>query len=277
LATDSYQDFRQAVGRAEEQIDLDRAALMIALSAYPDLDVDAYLARMDQLAAAVAGKSGADANAYRFIAALNVVLFQKQGFRGNRDDYFDPKNSFLNEVIDRKTGIPITLSVLYIEVARRAGLRLQGVGFPGHFLVKYAGENEEIVIDPFNGGEIQSRESLEQMLHGLYGGTVAFHPDLLQAATKKQILKRMLTNLKVIYLRENDWLKALSILERLVILDPTSAEDIRDRGVIYLKLECFRQALEGLESYLGMAPQADDANAVREHVVNLKKQVTRLH
>jgi regulator of sirC expression with transglutaminase-like and TPR domain len=277
LAADLYCDFRQAVDRPEDEIDLGRAALTIAKGDYPDLNVDIYLSRIDQLAALVARRVAGESGAYPAIAALNTVLFRDQGFRGNRDDYFDPKNSFLNEVIERKTGIPITLSVLYMEVARRVGLPLRGVGFPGHFLVKYDSHKEKIVIDPFNGGDIRSPAILEKMLRDLYGGKVAFHPDFLEPVTKKQILRRMLTNLKVIYLRDNDLMKGLSVMERLVILDPSLAEDIRDRGMIYLKLECFRQALEDLENYLRRAPQADDAIAVREHVVNLTKQVTRLH
>lgn len=277
MAADLYRDFRQAVDRLQDEIDLGRAALTIAKGDYPGLNVDIYLSRIDQLGALVARRLGGESGAYPAIAALNAVLFGEQGFRGNRDDYFNPKNSFLNEVIERKTGIPITLSVLYMEVARRVGLPLQGVGFPGHFLVKHQHHNEEIVIDPFNGGDIRSPAILEKMLHDLYGGKVAFHPDFLEPVTKKQILRRMLTNLKIIYLRNNDLMKGLSVMERLVILDPSSAEDLRDRGMIYLKLECFRQALEDLENYLRRAPQADDAISVREHVVNLTKQVTRLH
>jgi regulator of sirC expression with transglutaminase-like and TPR domain len=205
------------------------------------------------------------------------VLFQEYGFRGNRENYYDPRNSFLNEVLDRKTGIPISLSVVYMEVAQRIGLRLQGVGFPGHFLTKYRGNGEEIVIDPFNAGEIRSRESLENMLYKLYGEKIPFHADFLAPVTTKQILRRMLTNLKMIYLRDNQPMKALSAMERLVILDPVSAEDIRERGVLYMNLECFTQALEDLRTYLRLAPEAQDAGAVRQQIVNLTKQVAQIH
>jgi regulator of sirC expression with transglutaminase-like and TPR domain len=277
LTTDLYQDFRQAVGRPEDKIDLGRAALTIAIADYSDLDISGYLSRIDELAARVRARLGADPNVYRSIAVLNGVLFQEYGLRGNRENYFDPRNSFLNEVLDRKTGIPISLSVLYMEVAQRIGLTLQGVGFPGHFLTKYRGNDEEIVIDPFYEGEIRSRESLENMLYKLYGGKCPFHSDFLEPVTKKQILRRMLTNLKMIYLRDNHPMKALSAMERLVILDPASAEDIRDRGVLYLKLECFKQALADLETYLRLGPQAEDASAVREQVIKLTKQVAQIH
>jgi len=277
VSTDPYRDFRQAVDRPEDKIDLGRAALTIALTDYPNLDVLDYLARIDQLAGEVASRLDSEADIYRSMAALNYVLFKQHGFHGNRKDYFDPKNSFLNEVIERKTGIPITLSVLYMEVARRVGLALDGVGFPGNFLVKCVGDGEEIVIDPFDGGEIKSRADIDKMLFNLYGGKVAFHSDLLAPSTKRDILKRMLANLKAIYINENDLVKSLSVLDRVLILDPASAEDARDRGVVYLRLECYAQAREDFETYLRLRPDADDAILVREQLVRLAKEVTRIH
>jgi regulator of sirC expression with transglutaminase-like and TPR domain len=276
MADDRYEDFRRAVGCSDERVDLARAALAIASDDYHNLPASDYLSRIDTLAVEVAERVGADSSVYRCITGLNDVLFQRHGYRGNRAEYFDPKNSFLNEVMDRKKGIPITLSVLYMEVGQRIGLPLHGVGFPGHFLVKYLDNEQEIVIDPFNSGEIQSKAGLENLLRQLYGRAVPLHPHLLEPVTKKQIIRRMLNNLKSIYLRANDFLKGLSMVERLVILDP-AAEDIRDRGVIYLKLECFRQALEDLERYLRLVPDAEDAMAVKEQVVKLAKQVSQIH
>jgi regulator of sirC expression with transglutaminase-like and TPR domain len=277
LTNDPYKDFRQAVDREETTIDLGKAALTIAVSDYPNLDIAAYLSRIDALATTAAGRLGSDADVYRSIATLNFVLFQEHGFCGNRKDYFDPKNSFLNEVLDRKTGIPISLSVLYIEVAKRIGLSLRGVGFPGHFLVKHVGDEEEIVIDPFNQGEILSQQDLETMLHRLYGAKIAFDSGLLEPISKNQILRRMLNNLKIIYLKQNDLIKGLSIVDRLILLDPASGEDIRDRGLIYLQLECFRQALEDIETYLRLAPHAEDAQAIRRQVTALTRKVAQLH
>ena len=277
MTNEPYKDFRQAVDREDTRIDLGKAALTIAVSDYPNLDIAAYLSRIDALATTAAERLGSAADVYRSIATLNFLLFQEHGFCGNREDYFDPKNSFLNEVLDRKTGIPISLSVLYIEVAKRIGLSLRGVGFPGHFLVKYVGAEGEIVIDPFNQGEILSQQNLETMLHRLYGAKITFDPGLLEPIGKKQILRRMLNNLKIIYLKQNDLIKGLSIVDRLIVLDPASGEDIRDRGLIYLQLECFKQALEDLESYLRLAPDAEDAQAIRRQVVALTKQVAQLH
>jgi regulator of sirC expression with transglutaminase-like and TPR domain len=278
MAADPYEEFRRAVERPEDALDLGRAALAIAESEYPRLDTTAYLARIDELAIAVTKHlTGDESGPHRSIAALNYVLFQKCAFRGNRDDYFDAKNSFLNEVIDRRIGIPITLSVLYMEVARRIGLPLLGVGFPGHFLVKYLDDREEIVIDPFNGGDIRTPDSLQELLAGLYGKPVALSPQLLDPVTKKQILRRMLNNLKFIYLRQRDLVKALAALDRMMIAEPNLPEDLRERGQVYLALEYFPQAKADFESYLRLAPDAPDAGKIRDQLVDLAGRGTSIH
>lgn len=276
MSGELFEEFRRTVDRREERIDLGRAALAIACLEYPNLEIDNYLARIDQTADAVRGRLGRVNDSLHAIAALNYVIFHELGFRGNPDDYYDPKNSFLNEVIERRVGIPITLCVLFMEVARRIGLCVHGVGFPGHFLVKYIGRDGDVVIDPFNGGEIRSIESLQDWLREMYGDKVEFRADFLMPVGKKQILKRMLNNLKMIYLHDNELLKGLSVLERLLILDPSSAPDLRDRGLLYLKLECFRQALEDLESYLKLAPDTDDGRVIREQVLSLRKRVIQI-
>ena len=276
MAHDPYREFRQAVDRGEDKIDLGRTALAIALTDYPDLDIAAYLARIERLAVEVANRCSAGGSA-ELIAALNYVLFEQHRFRGNSADYYDPKNSFLNEVLERKIGIPITLSILYIEVAQRVGLALEGVGFPGHFLVKYRENGTEIVIDPFSQGEFKSRDDLARMLGGLYGGAVALRDEYLKPASKKDILKRMLGNLKGIYTKTNDLVKLLSVLDQAIILEPGAVDEIRDRARVYLRLECFPQARADFEKYLQLAPQASDAAAVREQLVDLAKQVTLIH
>ena len=276
MAHDPYREFRQAVDRGEDKIDLGLAALAIASTDYPNLDISEYLARIDQLAVKVAHRA-ADGKVLNSIAALNYVLFRQEGFSGNTHAYYDPKNSFLNEVLDRKTGIPITLSVLYIEVAQRVGLALDGVGFPGHFLVKHAHNGVELVIDPFHQGEIRSRGDLTRMLGSLYGGAMELRDDYLKPAGKKDILKRMLGNLKGIYTKTGDLVKLLSVLELAIILEPGAADEIRDRARVYLRLECFTQARAGFESYLQLAPEAKDATAVRDQLVDLANRVTLIH
>ncbi len=277
MSHDPYREFRQAVDRSEAKIDLGRAALTIALSDYPHLDITSYLARIDRLAGDVINRCGDEIDVYRSIAALNYVMFSRHGFRGNGEAYYDPKNSFLNEVLERKMGIPITLSVLYIEVARRVGLALQGVNFPGHFLVKHESADGEIVIDPFHAGAIKTAEDLTATLRDLYGTNVALKPEFLEPASKKQILKRMLGNLKAIYLRGGDFGKALSVSDRLIVLDAAANEEFRDRGAIYLQMECFVQAREDFENYLRLAPNAPDGAAVREQLVALTKRATLIH
>jgi regulator of sirC expression with transglutaminase-like and TPR domain len=277
LAQDLYREFRAAVDRPEEAVDLGYAALTIGLSVNPHLDIPAYLQRIDQLAREVAERRDPAGDVYHSLAALNHVLFRQHGFDGNRDDYYDPRNSFLSEVLDRKIGIPITLCVLYMEVARRISVPVEGIGFPGHFLVKCSAGEEAIFIDPFHRGEIKITEDLGQMLEKLYGRKVALRPQFLEAAGKKQILKRMLVNLKAIYLRNNSVGEALSIFDHLIILDPAGAEEIRDRGSLYLHMGCFRQAREDFDAYLRLAPNAHDVEMVREQIASLEKQPRLLH
>ncbi|HWP56966.1 MAG TPA: transglutaminase-like domain-containing protein [Candidatus Acidoferrales bacterium] len=266
-----YAAFAAAVCLPDEEIDLGRAALVIAQGEYPELSIGRYLERLDAMAGEVRRRAGENADPLRLIATLNFVLFTREGLRGNAVDYYDPRNSFLNDVLERKRGIPISLSVIYIEVARRAGLNLCGVNFPGHFLVKHAGPEEEIVIDPFHRGAILSAEDLQLRLDQLYGGNVPLDQGFLIAASKKQILVRMLSNLKSIYLQQEDFERTLSVVERLLILEPLAAQNIRDRGLLYLKQECFLQAKADLERYLKLAPDAADAADIREYLLSTLK------
>ena len=277
MSNDLYVAFREAIDCPEDQIDLGRAALAIATQEYPDLKIEDCLSQLDALGQAVELRIGEERNPYRVIAALNTVLFKEHGFQGNRAEYYDPKNSFLNDVITRKKGIPISLSVIYMEVARRVGLSLGGVGFPGHFLVKYHDAEIEILIDVFNEGEIRAREDLDQMLQQLYRGQVSYQPGFVTPLSKRDILRRMLNNLKWIYLEKGDPLKTLSVLDQLVILDPGSASEIRDRGLLYITLECYAQALEDLESYLRLAPGADDAPRIKAQIESVRQRSVQIH
>jgi regulator of sirC expression with transglutaminase-like and TPR domain len=166
------------------------------------------------------------------IACLNAYLFDERGFRGNADEYYDPRNSFLNDVMDRRLGIPITLSIIYMEVGRRVGMPLQGIGMPGHFLMKYAEPGTDIYIDAFNRGRILSRRGCEELVQELYGEPVALQESFLAPVTKKQILARVLMNLKAIYIRTKEHLKALSVIERLLIIQPGLEQEIKDRAAL---------------------------------------------
>jgi regulator of sirC expression with transglutaminase-like and TPR domain len=277
LSNDLYVAFREAIDCPEDQIDLGRAALVIATQEYPDLEIDDCLSQLDSLGQAVELRIDDEKNPYRIIAALNTVLFKELGFQGNHSEYYDPKNSFLNDVITRKKGIPISLSVIYMEVARRVGLSLAGIGFPGHFLVKYDDGDVEILIDVFNGGESRSREDLDRMLQQLYRGQVSYQANFVAALGKRDILRRMLNNLKWIYLERGEPLKTLSVLDQLLILDPSSASEMRDRGLLYITLESYPQALEDLESYLRLAPGADDAAMIKAQIESVRHRYVQIH
>jgi regulator of sirC expression with transglutaminase-like and TPR domain len=271
--------FRQIVQRADEDIDLAEAALLIATTANHDLDVDRYLARIDELARGLRARVPEDARPDDLIVALNRFLFEEEGFGPNLEDYYDPRNSFLNDVLERRVGIPISLSVLYMVVGWRAGLPLQGVSFPGHFLVKCTLEQGMVILDPYCGGISLSLQELQQRLREARGGEVsrAIVAGLLVSASKKDILARMLRNLKAIYLERQQHACALSVIDWLVALRPGEAAEIRDRGLTYLKLECFRAALEDLEHYLEMTPAAADLDEIRGCVLELRRSAARLN
>jgi regulator of sirC expression with transglutaminase-like and TPR domain len=271
--------FQALIARPDDQIDLAEGALLIAKKAYPHLDISDYLARIDRLASAVTERLSAAASETERILVLNRYLFEELGFGPNVEDYYDQRNSFLNEVLERRVGIPISLSVLYIEVGRRVGLPLQGVSFPGHFLVKCKLEEGVVILDPYGNGTSLSLQDLQQRLRATRGGEVsrAIVASMLVAADKKQILARMLRNLKAIYVEQGDHARALSVMDWIVSVVPGDAAEVRDRGLLFLRMEGFRAALSDLERYLALAPSADDAQQIRGHVVELRRTVARLN
>src|SRR3990172_1864912 len=271
------QRFTRLVRRPETAIDLAEAALVIAQEEYPELEVARYLSCLDGMGAEVRARVGSVEDPHRLIAALGDYLFHEQGFHGNSDDYYDPRNSFLNDVLDRRIGIPITLSAVYMEVGRRLGLPLHGVGMPGHFLVKYAGPDEEIVIDPFNGGALLSHADCQRMLDRIYQGKVAFEPRFLATVGTRQILSRMLNNLKAIYFKKQEFSKALSVVERLLIVEPGSATEVRDRGLLLSQLKRFPEATADLERYLKLAPGAEDVQVISDHLRSIRQRVASLN
>ena len=257
----------------ESVFPLDRAALAIALEEYPDLDVDVYLRRLDTLAAraeVLIGRNRASANV---LESINEVLFVQEGLRGNTDDYYDPRNSFLNEVLERKIGIPISLSVIYIEVARRIGFPVSGIGFPGHFIVKHGGAAEEILIDPFNLGRFLTKKECQELLDRVYSGTVAVQPSHLKPIGKKAIISRMLYNLKGIYYQKEEFQKALSIVERILLVNPGIPSEIRDRGLLYMQTSLFARALADLETYTAKTVSPEDASYIEGHIKTLRSIV----
>jgi regulator of sirC expression with transglutaminase-like and TPR domain len=252
---------------------LDRCALSIGLEEYPNLDIDSYLRRLDTFAARAEVLLGRDRSAANVIECLNEVLFVAEGLQGNSENYYDPRNSYVNEVLDTKQGIPITLSLIFMEVARRLDFPIEGVGFPGHFIVKHVDQSREILIDPFNQGRILTMRQCQELLDRVYGGNVSVQPAFLQPMSKRAIISRMLFNLKGIYYQKEEYQKALSVVERILILNPGVLSEIRDRGLLYMQTSLFAKALADLEHYLKNTSAPEDASYIEGHVKTLRRIV----
>lgn len=265
--------FAEIAALDESVFSLDRAALAIGLEEYPELDIDYYLRRLDTLAARTEVLVGHTRSAINVIEGLNEVLFIQEGLRGNNEDYYDPRNSYVNEVLDKKCGIPISLSVIYMEVARRIGFHLEGVGFPGHFVMKHSSREKEILIDAFNQGRILMTNDLQELLDRIYGGTVSVQPAFLQPMDKKGIISRMLFNLKGIYYQKEEYYKALSIVEWVLMLNPGMSSEIRDRGLLYMQTSLFAKALADLEYYLRHTSSPEDSLNIQGHIKTLRSIV----
>ena len=270
--------FAEIVSR--DQFNLAEASFMLAQDIYPGIDIAAYLGQLDDIAAAIKKRIAGDAFAEQKVIALNYYLFNEMRFFGNVDDYYDPRNSYLNQVMERRIGIPITLSILYLEVGKRLGLNLKGISFPGHFLVKLAVKRGQLVLDPFIGGEAQSeadlRARLAQVLPSGKAEKLQLDP-YLEPATPRQIIARVLRNLKSIYMQTGKLEQALSVMQRMLLVMPESAEELRDRGLVYHQLECFRPALSDLQNYLRRKPEAPDAAQIHGKVVELRQAAARLN
>ncbi len=275
------QAFAALVGQEveDERIDLVRAALTIAQTEYPDIAIDAYRGRIEDLARRVKRFVPDLGDPSESIAALNRVLFEEEVFRGNAEDYYDPRNSFLNDVLDRKHGIPITLAVVYMEVARRVGFPLVGVGMPGHFLLKhYDVEGREILIDPFNRGSILTANDCQRALDEIYGGgQMPLQPEFLMAVSRRQVLVRMLNNLKSIYLSVRNFRKALPIVDLILAIYPRSPEDVKQRALLRWSLGQTRGALADLDDYLKMSPDASDADEIRQTAASLRRMMATMN
>ena len=278
LMTGARTRFLEMIARPEGEIDLTTAALLIAEEEYPGLDVAGYRTRLDALAEEAKPRVGAAGdNPFAVIDGLNSYLFGKMGFRGNTEEYFDPRNSFLNEVLDRRRGIPITLSLIYMEVGARVGFPVEGVGFPGHFLVRHASEGRQILIDPFYQGQILVPDDCQRRLVATYGEEVPLEARFFEPVGKKQILARILHNLKGIYLKADDHERALGVIERLLALDPADPNLVRDRGLTHMNLSHHGRAVADLESYLRIWPAASDAPAIRKQITAICRLTATLN
>jgi len=269
-------EFAQALVVPDHQINLARAALLYARDAYPELDPDAILRQLDAWAMAVEQvETDSDpSSAGAPFARLNTLLFERLGFQGNTGDYYDPRNSYLNEVIERRTGLPITISVVYLEIGWRTGLPLHGVGLPGHFIVRCDTADRAWFVDPFNRGQILSQDDCARIVKNTTGNS-EFDRSLLRPATRRQILTRMLGNLRSVYVQSDKLAEARTVMERLIEIEPDSPEFVRDLGLINFRLGTYRQAIQLLESYFTLSPQAGDLESIRQVIHAARVELTR--
>ena len=272
-------NFEALVSRPDEGLDVASIALALAADAYPDLDTGVYLAWLDATADAIADAADLAMPLPERLAMLDRQLFEVEGFSGNRGDYFDPRNSFLNDVIERRTGIPITLSVVYLEVGWRLGLPLVPVSFPAHFLVASTGARR-VFIDPFNHGARLAPADLVARLSPMAGGREQARRVLPQATTpasRREVAMRILRNLGRIYAERQDDDRLLVVSNRRVALDPNDAAALRERAQVLVRLECYRAAWHDYRHYLRLAPFAGDAADIRARVERLRPLATRLN
>lgn len=260
----------------DERIDLIRAALVIARTEYPDLDIEAYASRVTDLSRRVASLAP-DLTPQRTLKALNEVLFGEMKLRGNRDDYYDPRNSFLNDVFDRGLGIPITLAIVYMEVARRVGFSLSGVGMPGHFLLKHYSNEGELLIDCFDCGHIVTRQDCQSKLDEIYSGEMKLRPEFLHPISRRQILLRMLNNLKTVYLSTRNFRKALAVSDLVLVLYPRSAEDVKQRALLRYSMNLHKLAGEDLNEYLKISPNASDAEEIKQMTLSIRRMLALMN
>ncbi|HET7159925.1 MAG TPA: tetratricopeptide repeat protein [Burkholderiales bacterium] len=265
---------------APQSVSLAEGALLIAAEEYADLDVDAYLRRIEEMGATLHRRLRSDISSTEALIALNHYVFEELGFSPNAADFYDPRNSYLNDVLERRLGIPITLAVLYIEIGRRIGLPLHGVPFPSHFLVKCTLRNGAIILDPYSRGASLGLDELKRRLQAISKDVQLDEKALkalLAAATPNDIFARMLRNLRAIHLSKGERLQALRASNRIITLLPHAADEYRERAQLYRELECFRAALLDLREYLRMRPHAQDNDAVSRTIKELEPLAAALN
>jgi regulator of sirC expression with transglutaminase-like and TPR domain len=266
---DARRALSEIVAGDEARIDVPRAALLVAREEYPDLDSAPYLQQLAELGRSLRRRLSDGLSPERQLATLNELLFGEEGFRGNAVSYYDPRNSYLNEVLDRRLGIPITLSLVYVEVGRRAGLPLAGIGFPAHFLVALESE-PRLLVDPFNCGRLIGTGDCEQILQQAFGSSARLEQRHLAASSPREILARLVANLKLAYERSGDLARAIRASEQLSVIQP-SAVELRDRGLLRFRAADFVGATTDLSQYLEFAPAAADADVIRQQLALIRE------
>lgn len=270
-------EFENAVAVPDEQIDLARAALIIAADEYPAIDIAHYLGVLDGMAEQLRARIDFGAPAIQQVTLLNDFLFGELEFRGNRDEYYDPRNSYLNDVLDRRTGIPITLSIVYIEIAKRLGLPIVGVNMPSHFIVKWRSDDVVIFIDPFNGGQVIGQFALKPISDEAEQSEIQKRLRWMEAVGAKQILVRMLNNLRLIFLQRDAFTRALQIAEKILLLQPDAPEVLRQAALLAYQVKAYRRASRYLSDYLGRFPNSSQADEMRAHWEEVEEILLRLN
>ena len=272
-------NFESLVYKPDEALEIARIALALATDAYPGLDSEAYLGRLDTMAEAIADAADTTMPLPERLAMLDRQLFEVEGFRGNDRDYYDPRNSYLNEVMERRVGIPITLSVVYLEVGWRLGLPLVPVSFPNHFLVSSTG-SRRVFIDPFNrGARVTPDELVERLVHvvGTADDARKYLPRAIAPASRREVPVRILRNLRGVYAHRREFDRLLVVMTRMIALDPDDVATLRDRGHLHAELECHQAAYRDYLEYLRLAPFATDAADIRTRAERLRPIATRLN
>ena len=269
---EQFQDF--AAG-PDANLDVATGALLITGEDSHAVDIEQTLAAFEQLADAVRPQLQGAGSDHDLVARLNRALFEEQQFRGNREDYYDPRNSYLDVVVERRLGIPITLSIVYVEVARRLGIDAHGVGFPGHFLTRVNGDQDAVFVDAF-GGQTLSRADCERQLQSQFGPRAELAPELLAPTEPRQILTRVLSNLKQIYAQRGQVETAIACCDRALLLLPDNPTELRDRGLLYRSIECFGPAADDLERFLTLAPPGAETQPLSALVRELRERASRL-
>jgi regulator of sirC expression with transglutaminase-like and TPR domain len=269
--------FADLVQGPEDRIDLVEAALLIAQTAFPDLIGSQYTERLDRWADRLRSRLDASSSAGEILGNLNRIMFDEEGFQGNQENYYDPQNSFLNRVIERKLGIPITLSLVYSEVGRRAGLPVHGIALPGHFIVRLLHTSGTLYVDPFYGGEVLTENECCDRIEAGFGPEAAADGSWKVPAGKKMILKRMLRNLKGIYRQLNQEQQFFEMLQWILAADPEAADELKERGLLYEAMGNNVSAVKDLQRYLETAPAAADREMIEAKIKLMRSQKGWLH
>lgn len=265
------------VNRPEPAIGLAHAALLVAAESDPRLDPEAELRTLAGWADELKARIEPGWTSLQRLARLRSFTYEHLGFRGDRADYHSPSNALLHEVIQRRRGIPLTLAIIFLELGWSIGLALEGVGFPGHFLVRLAGEPRDLLLDPFQGGMTVHEEDCRRILEELSGGRTAYEPRLIASVGKRAMIARLLLNLKGAYLRTGKDELALAAVERLLLLKPGDLEEVRDRGLLLYRLQRFGPAFESLAAYLAAVPDAPDRDGVASVIAEVRRRLASLN